>query len=133
MKEKKPDNVVYDQETNRYVPSLKPYATNLSAPVIETVDTVTWKNTNIQKVNKQFKAVYDELKDQYQALMNRFQYNELVYGARFNFEPLVGETYHLYIDDSQQYFLSIINPNECNFNFIGSFRLDSDKVWEKIG
>lgn len=128
---KKPDNVVFDTENNRYDAALKPYATNVGAPAITTNDTVAWKNTNIHKVNKQIQARYSELKSAYDALMAEFEHNNLVYSARFNFEPLVGETYHLYRDSKDRAFLSVIAPNECNFDFVGSFHLRADKVWEK--
>ena len=80
MKEedKKPDNVVFDEESNSYDASLKAYGTNVGAPTITTPDTVTWKNVNIDKVNKQVKARYDELKAEYDALMEKFEYNNLI-------------------------------------------------------
>lgn len=134
MKEedKRPDNVVFDEESNSYNASLKAYGTNVGAPTITTSDTVTWKNVNIDKVNKQVKARYDELKAEYDALMEKFEYNNLIYNAKFNFEPIVGEIYHLYRDKNQQPFLSIIAPNHCRFDFVESFRLNADKMWEAV-
>ena len=121
MKQKKrPDNVVYNEEQKRYDAALKPYATNASAPVITTPDTVTWKNKNIHSVNKQIEAKYQELKSAYDSLMDQYYYNEIIYSSKFNFEPVVGELYHLYRDKNQSPFLSIISPSECNFDFIGS-------------
>ena len=131
MKEKKPDQVVYNQEAQSYDASLKPYATGVGAPKITTPDTVAWKNTNIDKVNKQVKARYDELKVQFDALIEQFEYNNLVYQAKFSFEPIVGETYHLYKDKKDKAFLSVIAPEECNFNYVGSFYLAADLLWEK--
>ncbi len=132
MQKKKPDNVVYDEQQERYDAALKPYATDMGAPVITTDDTVAWKNANIHKVNKQVKAKYDELKAEYDALMERFEYNNLIYSAKFNFEPVVGEMYHLYKNKKEVSFLSIIAPAECNFEHLGSFRLNADKMWESI-
>ncbi len=132
MQKKKPDQVVYDENDERYNAALKPYATNVGAPVITTPDTIAWKNTNIHKVNKQVKAKYDELKAEYDALIEQFEYNNLVYGAKFNFEPVVGELYHLYKNREEKPFLSIIAPTECNFKHLGSFRLNADKMWESF-
>ncbi len=132
MKKKKPDQVVYNEEDQSYDASIKPYATGVGAPKITTPDTIAWKNTNIDKVNKQVKARYDELKVQFDALIEQFEYNNLVYQAKFNFEPIVGQTYHLYKDTKEQSFLSLIDPTECNFNHLGSFRLNADKMWEKL-
>ncbi len=132
MSDKKPDQVVYNEEEEHYDAALKPYATSVGAPVITTQDTIAWKNTNIHKVNKQVKAKYDEFKAEYDALMKQFEYNNLVYNARFNFEPIVGEEYHLYKNKKEESFLSIISPSECNFEHLGSFRLNTDKMWESF-
>jgi hypothetical protein len=131
-KEKKPDQVVYNTETGRYDASLKPYATDVSAPVITTTDSLAWKNRNINKVNNHIQAKYNELKAAYDQMMMQYEYNNLVYAAAFNFEPVVGDTYHLYRRENNSTFLSIIAPEECDFNHVGSFYLDADGIWHKI-
>ena len=128
---KKPDLVVFNEEDQKYDASLKPYATGVGAPKIVMPDTVAWKNSNIDKVNKHVKARYDELKSELDSLMAQFEYNNLIYQSKFSFEPIVGEIYHLYKDRNENTFLSLINPRKCNFNHIGSFRLHADKLWEK--
>ncbi len=129
---KKPDNVVYDSDEQKYTASLKPYATDVGAPVITTSDTVAWKNRNIHAVNKQISAKYLELKAEYDAMIAQFEYNNLVYSAKFNFEPVIGNTYHLYRNKNQEPFLSVIAPRECNFDYIGTFKLNADKMWERL-
>lgn len=129
---KKPDQVVFNEEEEKYDASIKPYATGVGAPKITTPDTIAWKNVNIDKVNKQVKAKYDELKGEFDQLLEKFEYNNLVYQAKFNFEPIVGETYHLYRDTKNLLFLSLISPAECNFDFVGTFRLNADKMWDKL-
>ncbi|WP_299228985.1 DUF2452 domain-containing protein [uncultured Psychroserpens sp.] len=130
--EKKPDQVVYNKMTQNYDAALKPYATNVGAPSIEITDTTAWKNKNIHKANKQIQAKYSELKAAYDQMMQELEYNNLVYNARFNFEPIVGETYHLYRDKKNVPFLSIIAPSDCDFDFVGSFYLNSEQLWKKI-
>lgn len=129
---KKPDNVVFDIEEEKYTASLKPYATNVGAPIIETTDTVAWKNRNIQAVNKQISAKYLELKAEYDAMMAQYEYNKLVYGAKFSFEPVIGHIYHLYRNENKEAFLSVIAPHECAFDHIATFKLNSDKIWEQL-
>lgn len=128
---KKPDQVVYNSDTKRYDAALKPYATDVAAPVITTTDSLAWKNRNIDKVNKHIQAKYNELKSSYEAMMTQFEYNNLIYGAHFNFEPVVGQVYHLYRRADHTTFLSIIAPEECNFKHVGSFYLDADGLWHK--
>ena len=131
-KAKKPDQVVFDEEQQSYDAALKPYATNVGAPAIQVEDVTSWKKRNIHKANKQLKTKYLEIKAQYDAMLEELEYNNLVYSARFNFEPIVGETYHLYRDKKEQPFLSIIAPSDCNFDYIGSFELNSELMWKKI-
>lgn len=132
MTKKKPDQVVYNEEKGRYDAALTPYATNLGAPAIVTGDVTTWKNTNINKVNHQFKTEYEDLKAKYEAMMEQFEYNNLIYSAKFSFEPIVGEIYHLYRSKDGDPFLSLISPEECRWDYIGTFHLNTDKVWLKI-
>ncbi len=129
---KKPDLVVFDEETQQYDAALKAYGTNASAPAIKPLNTTTWRNDGIDRVNKQFKSKFTELKKEYEQMMHQFEYNDLVYNADFNFEPIIGETYYLYQSKNSKPFLSIISPEQCNFNFIGTFRLNSQKMWEKL-
>ena len=130
--EKKPDLVVFNEESQQYDAALKPYGTSASSPVITPFKTASWKNDGIQRVNKQFKSKFAEVKKEYEALIEKFQYNDLIYNAKFSFEPIFGEHYHLYNTKKKEPFLSIISPEQCSFEYIGSFRLNTDKMWEKI-
>ena len=130
--DKKPDNVVFNIETQRYDAALKPYATSVGAPVITTTDTVDWKNRSIRKVNQKVQTKYLELKAEYEKMMAEFEYNNLIFNAKFTFEPLIGDIYHLYKRKNGETFLSVIAPNECNFNAMGSFYLNADQIWEKV-
>ena len=131
MEEKKPDNVVYSDEIG-YYSKLLPYATNVGAPVIRVDDVASWKGRGINSVNKELENKFTELKMQYQSLMEEYEWNQLVYNAKFSFEPIIGEVYHLYRDQNGADFLSLIPPNEWNKEHIGSFRLNSDKKWVKF-
>lgn len=128
MEDKKPDNVVYS-ETDGYNANILPYSTNVGAPVIRIDDLVSWKSRGITNVNKEFQCKFDELKLQYQLLVEEFEWNELVYSSKFSFEPVVGESYHLYRNHDGTNFLSLIGPHEWNKEHIGTFKLNSDKKW----
>ena len=64
--------------------------------------------------------------------MQEFEYNNLIFESKFTFEPIVGEVYHLYKRKNGDSFLSIIAPEQCRFNALGSFYLNADHIWEKI-
>ena len=128
MENKKPDNVVFSDKKG-YNASVLPYATNVGAPAIRMDDVVSWKNRNISTVNKEFENKFKELKSQYENLMQEFEFNELVYSAKFSFEPVIGEIYHLYTGEDGVNFLSLISPQEWNKEHVGTFKLNSDKKW----
>ena len=129
--EKKPDNIVHSEEEG-YNANLLPYATSVGAPVIKTEDVDLWKQRGVNKVNKQIETKFNELKEEYQRLVEEYRWNELVYTTRFNFEPVIGDIYHLYVGDDGEVFLSLISPNEWGRECIGSFKLGSDQKWIKV-
>lgn len=122
---KKPDNVSDS-------PGLLPYASNVGAPAIKVEDIASWKLVNVMKANKQLETKFNELKEDYKQLIEEYKWNELVYNAKFTFEPIIGQTYHLYIGKDDNIFLSMINPNEWKYKCVGSFTLDSNNKWNKI-
>ena len=122
---KKPDSFAENK-------ALLPYGDNVSAPAIRVEDTTLWKNTNAIKVNHQLQTRFNELKEEYKKLVEEYKWNELVYNAKFAFEPVIGQTYHLYIGKDGNIFLSMINPNEWKYECVGSFVLDSNNKWNKI-
>ena len=123
--------MVYNEEGG-YNAHLLPYATNVGAPVIQTDDVDLWKQRGVNKVNKQLETKFNELKEEYQRLVDEFKWNDLVYKAKFSFEPVIGETYHLYVGNDGNIFLSLISPNEWNREHFGSFKLDSNQKWVKL-
>ncbi len=128
MEKPKPDNVVYTEETG-YNAHLLPYGSNVGAPVIKSDDLVAWKSSGIHKVNKELENKFNELKAAYQDLVEEYRWNELVYNAKFSFEPVVGETYHMYRGDDGKEFLSLVSPQEWNKEFIASLKLNSERKW----
>jgi hypothetical protein len=130
--EKKPDNVVFNYDTQKYDASLRPYGTSVGAPIITTTDTIAWKNRNINKVNHKIQTKYLELKAEYEDMILLYENNKLIFEAKFTFEPIIGKVYHLYKRTDTETFLSIISPDECNFDSLGSFYLNSDQVWRKL-
>ena len=69
---KKPDNIVWDEKEG-YNASLLPYATNVSAPAIVHEDISAWKQRGVNKVNHQLKAKFEELKAEYQQMVEVWQ------------------------------------------------------------
>ena len=128
---KKPDLVVWDEERGYYSKELT-YGSNVGAPAIKVDDIKGWKSNQAREVNKQFKSKYEELKAEFQKLVDEVNWNELVYSSSYSFIPIIGEEYHLYVGKNDNLFLSLISPNEWNQQHVGSFKLDSTQKWIKI-
>ncbi len=127
---KKPDLVVWDEERGYYSKELT-YGSNVGAPAIKVDDIKGWKSNQAREVNKQFKSKYEELKAEFQKLVDEVNWNELVYSSNYSFIPIIGEEYHLYVGKNDNLFLSLISPNEWNQQHVGSFKLDSTQKWIK--
>ena len=124
MSDKKPDNVADN-------PALLPYGSNVGAPAIHVTNIEHWKAPRVINVNQQFEDKFEELKKEYQKLVDEFKWNDLVYKSKFSFEPVIGKIYHLYYGNDGNVFLSLISPNEWNRKYIGSFKYNHDNKWIK--
>jgi hypothetical protein len=131
MKKKKPDLVVWDEERGYYQRELT-YGSNHGAPAIKLDDVNGWKQSQIHSANKQFKTRYDELKEEFQKLVDEVNFNELVYSSKYSFIPVVGESYYLYDKGDGTTFMSLISPNQWKQKYIGTFKLDSTYKWVKL-
>jgi len=121
----KPDNVADN-------PGLLPYGSNVGAPAIKVDDVHNWKLSKVHKVNKEFEDRFNVLKSEYDKLLEEFMWNEVIYSSDFNFEPVVGEIYHLYKTKNNKTYLSLISPDEWKKESLGSFKLNHDNKWLKI-
>lgn len=131
-KKKYPDLVVWSEDKGFYANSLT-YGSNLSAPSIRIDDVSGWKQSNVNQLNSQFKAEYDEILKRAELLKQEFEWNHFVYTrVTYTFLPIVGHTYHVYEKDEGSFFMSIIDPNSWKQKFIGSTRLESTNKWVKI-
>ena len=131
-KKKKPDLVVWSEERG-YYPRELTYGSNLGAPVIKVDNVDGWKLSKIKDVNSEFETRYNELLSQAQKLKEEYDWNELIYTkVQYTFQPIVGQTYHLYKRENDDLFLSIIEPRSWKINHLASFKLDSTNKWIKI-
>jgi hypothetical protein len=125
IKSKKPDNVSDN-------PGILPYGSNVGAPSIVVNDIQHWKEPRVISVNQQFEDKFLELKKEYEKLIEEYRLNDLVYKAKFSFEPVIGKVYHLYYNKKGIIFLSLISPSEWKLEHIGSFKYNHDNKWIKI-
>ena len=125
MIDKRPDNVADN-------PGLLPYGSNIGAPPINPTDLTPFKQNGLSKVEKVFDKRYRELVEQAETLQKSFLITQTIYESKYNFEPIIGQLYHLYEDLEGGYSLSLIGPTEWNKKYVYSAVLNSDMTWTKI-
>ena len=80
---KYPDNVVWDNDKQRWVANILPYPTNVGAPLIKVENVDIWKQKGISKTNHYLETKLSELKEEYLKLAEEFKWNDLIYNAKF--------------------------------------------------
>ena len=131
--EKRPDNIVYDEESQTYNAHLLPYGTTIGSPKIVNSNLSTWKKRGVTAYNHILKSKIDKLRNDYDLLIEDYDTNNLLYSAKYNFEPIIGTVYHLYKkNNDNSSFLSMIPPGAWKKIHLGSYKLSIDKVWIKI-
>lgn len=111
----------------------KRYPTEIGAPKFEPDNISLFKLEKTSKIKKYYSSKFEEMTKEYENLMSEIKMNERIYMASHNFEPISGETYHLYKKDTGEEFLSLISPDQWKkFEFIGSYKFLSDGRWMSI-
>jgi len=121
---KKPDMVVN-------TPSLMEYPTNIGAPSFTIPDVLSKQKERGVNATHQLETKFDEIKQRYFELVRLAADTELVYNAKYNFVPVIGQIYHLYVID-ENYILSLIEPERWDKKHYGSFKFTSENTWERL-
>ena len=129
MKKKYPDQIVYNEETDKFDANLKSYPTTVGSQKFEPIKV---DKSDSYKADNYFDSRLKELKEEYRKLVEEYNWTRLVYEAEYSFQPLLGEEYFLYERDNKDLFLSLIKPTEWNKKYIGSFKLMNNGKWDKI-
>ena len=127
MDEKKPDSYVFDR-------ALKTYPTEIGSQPFKPDEIELFKIDKSNKLKHHYVSKFEELKSEYQRLMEDISMNERIYQSSYNFQPIVGQIYYLYKKENDNEFLSIISPIEWNnrYQIIGSYQLQTDGRWNEI-
>ena len=126
---KYPDSIVFDYELGVFDSNKKQYPTDLGAPAFQPLQI---DKSDSKKANKYFSSQLSELKDKYKQLKEEYEWTAQMYESEYNFQPILGEVYHLYSKNNGCKFLSLISPSEWNQQHIGSFKLLNNGNWKKL-
>lgn len=108
--------------------SLTYAGSRLSAKIVPQ-DLTNFKTSGISNVERTTDQKIKELHQNYLQIVNEYNINKFVYESLFNFEPIIGNVYHIYYI-SDKYHLSMIEPNDWHHTWIGSFRLITNGQWQ---
>ncbi len=109
-----------------------PYPVQVGDQKIVVPDNHIFRKRGLENIVHYYETKVCEIKDEYDRLLENYNLNKRIYESIFKFEPIIGKVYFLYENMFEEEFLSLIDPNEWNMKYIGSYRLRSDERWEEV-
>jgi len=109
-----------------------PYPVSTLSPPIIPNDLTSFKTRGISQVERDLRQKLTEIREDYLRAIDHFNWNKLVYEAEIRFEPVVGETYHLY-EMSGRRALSMISPDQWTHRHLATVRLNYARQWLVVG
>ncbi len=108
-----------------------PYPVSTLSPPIIPNDLTSFKTRGISQVERELQKKLEEIREAYLQTIDHFNWNKLVYEADIQFEPIVGETYHLY-EMGKRRVLSMIAPDQWAQQHLATVRLNVDRQWKIV-
>jgi len=111
------------------------YASNVGAPAITVPDVVGFKKSKLVEAQHFVDQRFDEIKKQYDELIELAEINELVYNSEYRFVPIIGQIYYVWKRENGSTWLSMTGPKEnplWDGECLGAFKLNSYSVWIKV-
>ncbi len=111
-----------------------PYPVSSLSPPIVPQDLSSFKSRGISEVERDLQEKLREIREQYIATIDHYNWNKLVYESAIQFEPVVGQCYHLYRTRRGNQ-LSMISPDQWPQRHLATLRLQVDRQWhvERVG
>jgi hypothetical protein len=108
-----------------------PYPTSTLSPPIIPNDLTSFKSRGISEVERDLQQKLEEIREMYLKTIDHFNWNKLIYEADIQFEPIVGQIYHLYEMRGRR-LLSMISPQEWSQKHLATVRLNVDRQWKIV-
>ncbi len=124
-------------------PHLLAYPHERGGVQIKPVDKGKVKGRAVSAMHEQTNIQLDQIKEQINLLarqakdiQDRVSISEEIYTAEMNFEPLIGQHYHLYRRSGGNPVLSLVSPAEWGpnppYEFVATIRMLADHTWEVL-
>lgn len=124
-------------------PGLLPYPHHVGGIVIKPEDTGKIKSRALTAMREQTTIQMNQIQKQVELLMQqandlkqRIEISEKIYLADLSFEPIIGQTYHLYLKE-EVYKLLLIGPEDWNklpptLQYVGTVKMLGDHTWDVL-
>jgi hypothetical protein len=121
--------------------SVLPYASSVGSVVVKPTEEGVIRHKALQAMEEQTNMHLDQIRQQIellarqaQEIRKRKELSMMVYGAKLNFQPVIGHVYFLYEKHDETHILSMVSPKEWGGTgpfkqFVAAVRLLSDHTW----
>lgn len=99
--------------------SVLPYSASVSGAVIKPTQEGMIRHKVLTAMEEQTNMQLDQIRKQVellalqaQEIQSRKELSMIVYSAKLNFQPVIGQVYHLYENHDGSYMISMVSPNE---------------------
>jgi predicted transcriptional regulator len=125
--------------------SVLPYSASVSGAVIKPTEQGLIKHKALSAMEEQTNMQLEQIRKQVellalqaQEIQSRKELSMIIYNAKLSFQPIIGQTYHLYQGHDENHFISMINPNEWGRsskgykNHLAKVQLLADHTWKEV-
>ncbi|CAN5802590.1 hypothetical protein BH10BAC3_BH10BAC3_26750 [soil metagenome] len=126
--------------------SVLPYASSVGSVAIKPTEEGAIKNKALLAMEQQTDMQLNQIRQQIellarqaQDLRKRKELSLMIYNAKLNFQPVIGETYYMYEKRDGSFMLSLISPGEWGGGsgpfkqFVAAVKLLADHTWMDMG
>lgn len=124
--------------------SVLPYASSAGSVAIKPTKEGVIKHKALAAMEEQTNMHLNQIKEQIellarqaQEIRKRRELSMMIYEAKLNFKPQIGQTYHLYERRDDTHILSLVAPSEWGGagpfkQFVSSVQLLADHTWKEV-
>lgn len=124
--------------------SVLPYASSVGSVAIKPTEEGVIKHKALQAMDEQTDMQLDQIRQQIellarqaQNLRKRKELSLMIYEAKLNFQPVIGQTYYLYQKRDHSHILSLVSPKEWGGSgpysqYIMAAKLLADHTWIEV-
>jgi Protein of unknown function (DUF2452) len=125
--------------------SVLPYAASVSGALIKPTEEGVIRHKALTAMEEQTNMQLEQIRQQIELLalqaheiQTRKELSMIIYGAKLNFAPVIGQTYYLYEKKDGSHVVSMVSPKEWGGgsgpfkSLVAAVRLLADHTWKEV-